>query len=81
MCTVGGAGREKSPSDPMFACHKTVEGREQICAGWLAVAGWEHLRVRVMVLEGKVLGTALQPGPDWPELFDTYEEMAEVQGG
>ena len=38
-CQRGGAARDGSAplGSPMFACHKTAEGKEQACAGWLAV--------------------------------------------
>lgn len=77
--TTGSAGNEASLTAPMFACHKSPEGGEEACAGWLAAAGIEHLGVRLAVLAGRLPAEALQPGPDWPELFDSYQEMATVQ--
>ncbi|WP_241031712.1 hypothetical protein [Rhodococcus koreensis] len=44
--TSGGPGREVEVGGAMFACHKSPEGAEEACAGWLAVAGVEHLGVR-----------------------------------
>lgn len=64
---------------PMFACHKSPEGREEACAGWLAVAGHENLAVRLAVATGRLPGVALEPGEGWPRLFDSFEEMAAVQ--
>lgn len=66
---------------PMFACHKSPEGGEFCCAGWLAVEGHNHIGVRLAVACGELPPEALSPRADWPELFDTYEAMAERQGG
>jgi len=64
----------------MFACHMTHEGREQACAGWLAVAAHNHIGVRLAVATGRLPAQVLGPGEDWPELFGSYDEMAKVQG-
>jgi hypothetical protein len=63
---------------PMFACHKSPEGREEACAGWLAVCGIEHLGVRMAVLAGRLDPEHLRPAEDWPELYDSYDQMAAV---
>src|SRR6266516_1327335 len=78
--TSGSPGREVPPGGPVFACHKSAEGRDDACAGWLAVAGYEHLGIRLAVVSGRMEATALQPGTGWPELFGSYEEMAESNG-
>ncbi|NDK24708.1 hypothetical protein FSY75_09505 [Streptomyces sp. TR1341] len=65
----------------MFACHKTKEGRERACAGWLAAVGHRHIGVRLAVAQGRLPAEVLTPGDGWPELFDSYEEMASVQAG
>ena len=79
--TKGPYGREEAGlSDPMFACHKSAEGQEIACAGWLAVCGVDHLRVRVAVAMRELPACALRPGEDWPALFETYDEMAAAQG-
>ncbi|MFF7198321.1 DUF6283 family protein [Streptomyces sp. NPDC008079] len=64
---------------PMFACHKTPEGNEKSCAGWLAVAGYNNLAVRYAVAVGTLPESALTPGDGWPELFSSFEEMVERQ--
>jgi Family of unknown function (DUF6283) len=79
--TAGQPGNEAPLGAPMFACHKSAEGREEACAGWLAVAGYEHLGVRLAIALGRLPAAALSPGEDWPELFGSYEETAEAQGG
>lgn len=60
---------------PMFACHKSPEGGERACASWLAKVGEEHIGVRLAVVMGRLDPAALEPKPDWPPLFDSYEEM------
>jgi Family of unknown function (DUF6283) len=65
------------PGDPMFACHKSPEGQEWACAGWLASQGAEHVGVRLAVAFKKLDPIALDPQPGWPELYSTYEEMVE----
>lgn len=64
---------------PMFACHKSPDGGEFACAGWLAVEGVNHIGVRVAVAMGRVPAEALRPGEEWPALFDSYEDMEAAQ--
>jgi hypothetical protein len=78
--TVGQQGGEVPIGAPVFACHKSPEGRDEACAGWLAVCGIEHLGMRFAVVTGRLEPEDLQPGEGWPELFASYEEMAAVQG-
>jgi hypothetical protein len=79
--TAGRPGAEAPIGAPMFACHKSPEGREEACAGWLAVCGYEHLGVRLAVVTGMLGPERLEPAEGWPELFGSYEEMAAAQGG
>ena len=65
---------------PLFACHKTPDGKERTCASWLAVVGHRHLGVRLAVAAGRLTEAALEPGEGWPELFGSYEELAEANG-
>jgi hypothetical protein len=78
--TTGGPGAEVGLNAPMFACHMSPDGREYACAGWLAVAGRDHLGVRLAVALGRLDRAVLDPGDGWPELFGSYEEMAVAQG-
>lgn len=78
--TAGGPGAEVPLGGPMFACHKSAEGGEIACAGWLAVCGRDHISVRYLAAMGEVDPEALDPASDWPELFPTYDAMAEAQG-
>lgn len=79
--TTGAAGREAGTAAPMFACHKSPEGREEACAGWLAAVGYHHLGVRLAVVTGRLSPETLEPGPDWPDLHQSYEEMVEAKTG
>lgn len=79
--TAGGPGREAPPGAPMFACHHTADGAQVACAGWLAVCGHWHLGVRLAILTGRLDPTAIGPLQGWPELFDSYDEMAAAQSG
>jgi hypothetical protein len=79
--TAGERGAEAALNAPLFACHKSPEGREEACAGWLAVCGIEHLGVRLAVLTGRLEPEHLRPADGWPELFASYAEMAAAQGG
>lgn len=80
--TAGQPGAEAPLTAPMFACHKGEPGTDEdvACAGWLAVAGREHIGVRVALSRRRLPVEALEPGPDWPALFDSYAEMARTQG-
>lgn len=75
--TTGQPGNEAGLHAPMFACHKSPNGRDRACAGWLAVAGSNHLGIRLAAALGRLPGTALQPDQDWPDLFDSFDEMAQ----
>jgi hypothetical protein len=65
---------------PLFACHLTHEGRDMPCAGWLAAVGYSSIPVRVLIARGRLPSSVLQPGDDWPPLFDSYDAMAKAQG-
>lgn len=77
--TAGRAGAEAGLHAPMFACHKTPDGADRVCAGWLATVGAEHIGVRLACLTGRLSYEALRPAADWPALFADYSEMAESQ--
>lgn len=77
--TSGRPGQEAKLGAPMFACHKSPEGAEDACAGWLAVAGGEHIGVRFAVAQRRLDPALLTPGEGWPELFGSFEEMADTQ--
>ncbi|RQP68505.1 hypothetical protein DF014_33190 [Burkholderia ubonensis] len=59
----------------MFACHQSRQGEEFACAGWLAKVGHRHPAVRLAVAGGRLDPEALEPGVDWPELHDSYQEV------
>jgi hypothetical protein len=82
--THGYPGNEAPLGAPWFGCHKMPEGAapggEIACAGWLAVEGLQHIGVRLAACEGVIPPEALRPAEGWPELFDSYDEMAARQG-
>lgn len=79
--SVGQPGAECQIDAPWFACHKSGDGKEIACAGWLAAVGGEHLGVRLAVIGGRLPACALDPKPDWPPLFEDYDELVETQAG
>lgn len=81
QATAGKPGAEVPIGAPLFACHKSPEGREEACAGWLAVCGVEHLGVRIAVLAGRIEPENLRPPGGWPELYESYDEMAAAMAG
>lgn len=78
--TAGSPGAEAPLDAPMFACHKSANAAPIACAGWLAVAGREHIGVRLAVAVGDLPVDALTPGAGWPELYAAYEDMASANG-
>lgn len=62
---------------PLFACHKTADGQETACVGYLIVEGWTNIVVRLAAARGRVNLDALEAsGP----LYENYEAMAEANG-
>ncbi|MPQ56246.1 DUF6283 family protein [Duganella sp. FT27W] len=59
----------------LFACHKSKEGAEIACAGWLAAVGGRHPQVRLAVMRGQLDPERLAPGKAWPELHDNYQDV------
>lgn len=74
--TSGMPGDEAPIGSGLFACHMTVEGSEVPCAGWLASVGYESIPVRLLLATGRIPASVMDAAPDWPELFGSYEEMA-----
>jgi len=78
--TAGTPGREVGFQAPVFACHKSTEGHDLVCAGWLAVVGCEHLGIRLAVAMGRLDPETLSIREGWPELYASYDELARVNG-
>lgn len=72
------AGGSAPFGTPLFACHMSRDDRA--CAGWLAVEGAGHVGVRLAVVAGRLDAVALAPGADWPELYCSYDDLAEANG-
>lgn len=77
--TSGTRGAEADLDAPLFACHKSQHGQEIACAGWLAAVGHDHLGIRLAVITGRLPASALTPGEDWPELYESLQDMAAAQ--
>lgn len=78
--TVAGPEGSAPLDAPVFACHKSEQGRDLACAGWLAVEGHDHVGMRLAVALGRVSAEALSPGESWPQLYDTFDDMARANG-
>lgn len=78
--TAGAPGAEVGFEAPIFACHKTPDGGERACAGWLAVVGYDHLGVRFAIMTGRLDPAALKAGDGWPELYPSYAALAAANG-
>lgn len=78
--TAGRPGKEVGFSAPIFACHRSRDGEEFACAGWLATVGYDHLGMRLAVAMGRLEPAAFEPGPDWPPLYATYADLAVANG-
>jgi hypothetical protein len=76
--TAGQPGLEVPIGTPFFACHMSVEGRDAVCAGWAAVCGREHLGLRLAVVVGRAHAGVFDPQPQWPDLYESYTELSDV---
>lgn len=68
---------EQGLGNPIFACHKTAEGQEQACVGFLLVEGQNNIWVRIFAARGAFDPKALKAtGP----LYESYDQMARANG-
>lgn len=61
----------------VFACHRSPEGKEKACAGFLIVHGLDNNRCRIAARDG-----AWKPGEQeaaWA-LYDNFDQMAKANG-
>ena len=71
------ADTSKQGFGPLFACHKTADGAEHACVGWLLGDGPENLRVRLALAQGTIdLDSLVARGP----IYESYGDMAEANG-
>ena len=66
-------------TDEEFRARRVARARQRLY--WLAAVGRDSLPVRVLVGYDELPADVLDPGPDWPELFGSYDEMMDAQGG
>jgi hypothetical protein len=78
--TTGEPGAEAPIGSPMFACHKSAEGKEIACAGWLVAVGYD-LSLTVRLLTAMRHLPVIEPDESWPELYASYREMEEAMAG
>lgn len=66
---------------PIFGCHKGAPGTDEdlACAGWLASFGGRNMAIRIALIGGRLNPAALEPGPNWPRLYETWEDMVAWQ--
>mgnify|MGYP001332511143 FL=1 len=62
---------------PIFACHKTTEGKDNACAGYLLTEGTENFNVRIAVIRGAV--DLKKVKSEYP-LYESYAAMAIANG-
>jgi Family of unknown function (DUF6283) len=79
--TVGEPGAEAPLGADMFACHQSRTEPAELCAGWLAVAGYRHLTVRLAIITGHLPGSVLTAAEGWPVLFPSLTAMLAAQEG
>lgn len=69
--------RQGWPPQAIFACHKTPEGREQACVGYLLRNGLNNIAVRIAASQARFDPKALEArGP----LYESFREMAIANG-
>lgn len=61
----------------LFACHKSADGRETVCAGFLLRGGVHNLTLRLAYARGEISPDVSDGG--YP-LFDDYRAMAIANG-
>lgn len=73
-----GTGGTAPLGAPLFGCHKGEPGTDAdlACAGWLAAFGDRSMTVRLAIAQGRLNPDALRPGPNWPPLHTSWDEMA-----
>lgn len=74
-------GEHPGYGDPLFGCHKGAPGSgdDLACAGWLVRFGRDHLRVRMALASGRLPVSAIDAGPDWPPLHETWADVRRSQ--
>lgn len=81
-------GMPPLPGTILFGCHKGKPGSDEddpqpeddlACAGWLARFGYQHLTVRLALNEGRLPLSALEPGPNWPPLHESWDDVVRYQ--
>ena len=70
-------GAAHQVGQPVFACHKSHEGKDVVCAGFLLVDGGQNFTVRLALFQRRFDPAKLEAtGP----LYASYAEMAAANG-
>jgi hypothetical protein len=64
-------------SNVLFACHKTPEGKEAVCTGFLLRGAQHNLAVRFALMRGEIDPETISCDA---ELYGDYRAMAEANG-
>lgn len=72
------AGTAVDMSGSIFACHKTVEGKDAACAGFLLRGANHNLALRLAYYRGDIAPGDVTDGGY--KLFDNYRQMAVANG-
>ncbi len=62
----------------VFACHKSPDGREFTCAGFLLRGATHNLSIRLAIAHGQIDPALVSDGGH--QLFDGYRQMAVANG-
>lgn len=62
----------------VFACHDSKEGKDKVCAGYLARGGTDNIHVRLMAMNEEVNIYILAEEASKEDLFDSFNEMLET---
>ncbi|MEU6718320.1 hypothetical protein ABZ897_43215 [Nonomuraea sp. NPDC046802] len=60
--------------EPSWECHPPAADHDRT-AGWLTVEGRNSLRVSLTIAFDQLSDIVLDPGPGWPALYGSFEEM------
>ncbi|WP_318515693.1 DUF6283 family protein [Photobacterium leiognathi] len=59
----------------LFACHESPEGKEKVCAGYVARDGQFNLNLRLLAAMSKTNVLAIVENAEKHELYDNFHDM------
>ena len=60
---------------PIMACHRSREGGDHTCVGYIAREGWSNLAVRLAAIDGRIPINDIDQGCEGLDLFGSFGEM------